>query len=191
VNPSVARRGRLRAFRTALVNPELWLGLSYHSSILIFVMNKQLTIGQLARVAGVPSSTLRYYERIGLLRPTGRTEGNYRLYEEEALERLKFIRAAHAMGFALSDVAVLLNHLHSTSASCRKVQALIAERLLEVESRMADLQHIQAVLKATFDRCRQTEQKGRCEIIDTITESRPQSPVEFHGSRPRKPRLPS
>jgi MerR family mercuric resistance operon transcriptional regulator len=157
----------------------------------LLFMHKQLTIGQLARVAGVPISTLRYYERAGLLRPIGRSKGNYRLYEEEALERLKIIRAAHAMGFALSDVAALLNHLHSTSASCRKVQALIADRLLEVESRMADLQHIQAVLKATFDRCRQTERQGHCGIIETITESRPQSSSEFHGIRLQKPEHPS
>jgi DNA-binding transcriptional MerR regulator len=155
-------------------------------AIWICNMHNQFTIGQLARVAGVPSSTLRYYERIGLLRPTGRSEGNYRLYGEEALERLQLIRAAHAMGFALSAVAVLLNHRHSTSASCREVQALIEERLLEVESRMADLKHIQAVLQATFQRCRHTEQRGRCGILDTITVSRPQSSMWSNEGPPRK-----
>jgi DNA-binding transcriptional MerR regulator len=52
------------------------------------------TISQLARAAGVPTSAVRYYERIGLLQPHGRTGGNYRLYGKEALERLRFIRAA-------------------------------------------------------------------------------------------------
>ena len=67
-------------------------------------MASPYTIGQLARAAGLPTSTLRYYERAGLLEPTGRSEGNYRLYGEEALERLRFIRAAQATGLNRASI---------------------------------------------------------------------------------------
>lgn len=70
-------------------------------------MNMTYTIGQLARAVGVPTSTVRYYERIGLLQPDGRTAGNYRLYGKEALECLRFIRAAQATGFTLEDITHL------------------------------------------------------------------------------------
>lgn len=64
-----------------------------------------LSIGQLAKAAGVPTSALRYYERIGLLEPDGRTGGNYRYYSDDALRRLRFIRAAHATGFRLDEAS--------------------------------------------------------------------------------------
>jgi DNA-binding transcriptional MerR regulator len=72
------------------------------------VMNHQYTIGQLARAAGVPTTTLRYYERAGLVRPTTRAENQYRLYTEQTLQIIRFIRAAQAAGFTLDDVRTLL-----------------------------------------------------------------------------------
>ena len=61
-------------------------------------MNDQYTIGELAKAAEVPSSTVRYYERARLLEPQGRTGGNYRYYTQESVHRLRFIRAAQAGG---------------------------------------------------------------------------------------------
>ena len=126
------------------------------------------TIGQLARAAGVPTSTVRYYERIGLVRPAGRTAGNYRVYGDDALERLRFIRAAQATGFALEDIISLLNFRNDDTAVCHDVQSLIEERLSDLEKRMADLCHVQHVFKATLARCRETEWQGRCQVIDTL-----------------------
>ena len=75
------------------------------------VMGDSLTIGQIAKAAGVPTSTVRYYERAGLLRPTSRTAANYRVYSAGDLERLRFIRAAQATGFQLEDVKKQLKNL--------------------------------------------------------------------------------
>ncbi len=66
------------------------------------------TIGELAKSAKVPTSTVRYYEREGILKPSGRSASNYRLYSQEDLYRLRFIRSAQATGFTLADVTVLL-----------------------------------------------------------------------------------
>jgi DNA-binding transcriptional MerR regulator len=132
-------------------------------------MRALYTIGQLARAAGVPTSTVRYYERIGLLHPDARTAGNYRLYSEEALERLHFIRAAQTTGFTLEDITVLIQLRNATPHVCQEVQLLIEERLSDLQRRMADLRHVQRVLKSTLKTCREMQWSGRCHIIDTLT----------------------
>ncbi len=132
-------------------------------------METTYTIGQLARAAGVPTSTVRYYERIGLLQPEARTVGNYRLYGEEALERLHFIRSAQATGFTLEDVAALFHLRDGTTDICEDVQALIEDRLSDLEKRMSDLRLVQRALKATLKRCRETEWSGHCHVIDRLT----------------------
>jgi DNA-binding transcriptional MerR regulator len=132
-------------------------------------METTYTIGQLAQAAGVPTSTVRYYERIELLQPARRTAGNYRLYGDEALEQLRFIRAAQATGFTLEDITALLQFRDATPDVCHDVQGLIDERLADLEKRMADLRHVRRVLHATLRRCRETELSGRCHIIDTLT----------------------
>ena len=127
-------------------------------------MGSAFTIGALARAAEVPTSTVRYYERAGLLRPSARSAGNYRLYSKEDLHRLRFIRAAQATGFTLEDVTQLLR-----PAPCAKVQELIEDRLAQLVARMKELRHVQKVLNASLRACREHEVSGRCEVIDTLS----------------------
>ncbi len=132
-------------------------------------MDTNYTIGQLARAAGVATSTVRYYERIELLQPAGRTAGNYRLYGAEALEQLRFIRAAQATGFTLEDILRLRRLRSDDTAICYGVQILIEERLADLEQRVTDLRHVQRVLKATLERCRKTAWRGHCQVIERFT----------------------
>ena len=129
-------------------------------------MNDRLTIGELAEAASVPASTVRYYERTRLLRRPPRSASNYRLYGEEDVYRVRFIRAAQATGFTLDDVAELLRH-----SPCRKVQGRIEKRLEEVSARMKELRHVQRVLKAALTSCQEHEPTGRCGVIDTLSAS--------------------
>ncbi|MEE9129120.1 MAG: heavy metal-responsive transcriptional regulator [Phycisphaerales bacterium] len=129
---------------------------------------KRYTIGPLAKQAGVPTSTIRYYERRGLLRPDGRSEGNYRFYGEEALDRLRFIRTAQATGFTLHDIMSLLDLRDGTAVPCREVQVLIEARLGDVAKQLEGLQHVQEVLHASLHICREAEAKGRCEVIENL-----------------------
>lgn len=133
-------------------------------------METRLTIGQLARAAGVPTTTVRYYERRRLLRPATRTgSGKYRTYGEDELVRLRFIRAAQATGFALEHVATLLGLRDGTEQPCKEVQNLIDSRLREVAERLRDLRRVERVLKASLRMCRQHEREGRCDVIDTLS----------------------
>jgi MerR family Zn(II)-responsive transcriptional regulator of zntA len=132
-------------------------------------MDDLRTISQLAKSAGVPTSTIRYYERAGLLRPTSRSRGgNYRLYDDDAFDRLRFIRAAQATGLTLGDVATLLEHHHGSPASCREVRDLIERRLDDVKQRMKDLQLVKRVLTSALDTCQTTEPTDPCKVLDQL-----------------------
>ncbi len=129
-------------------------------------MGRLFTIGELAKAASVPASTVRYYEREGILKPTRRSPSNYRLYTEDDVYRLRFIRAAKSTGFTLQDVTELLR-----PAPCRTVQELIRERLERVELQMKELRHLQDVLHGSLEACREHEESGRCGVIDTLSAS--------------------
>jgi MerR family copper efflux transcriptional regulator len=112
------------------------------------------TIGQVASAVGVATSTIRYYEREGLLPRPPRTAAGYRLYDPSALERLRFIRTAQSVGFSLEDVRALLALDHRSS--CNQVQRLIEARLADVLRRIGELEHVRDTLAAALDRCRKS-----------------------------------
>ena len=144
-------------------------------------MVTRLTIGELAKAADVPISTVRYYERARILRPSGRSAGNYRFYTESELERLRFIRAAQATGFRLDDIKALLR-----PAACAKVQSLIEDRLSEVGERMKELRHVQRVLRASLEECRAHEATGRCKVVDELSVKARSGSSNKSSNRPSK-----
>lgn len=137
------------------------------------VMNEKdlHTIGGLARAAGVPTSTVRYYERRGLLSPKARSRGNYRLYGPSALERIHFVRSAQAAGFTLSDIALLLRFRDGDPAPCLKVQSLITNRLARVAKEVAELNAVDAMLRRWLRACRRSERSGKCAVLDGLADS--------------------
>ena len=126
------------------------------------------TIGQLARAAEIPATTVRYYERIGLLVPDDRSEGNYRLYSQASLQRLRFIRAAQSIGFSLGNVNALLGSRGGQAPSCGEVQALIEERLAEIKRRLKDLYDIERMLKSSLRKCKTGRRAGCCHVVQTL-----------------------
>lgn len=129
----------------------------------------RFTISQLAESAGVPISTVRYYERIGLVEPEDRSAGNYRLYGRASLDKLKFIRSAQAIGFTLDDTRTLLAGDSGSTPRCGTVQELIGARLADVEDRLKDLRHVRKTLKASLTQCRQQKESDCCHMIESLT----------------------
>ena len=130
-------------------------------------MSRHLTISQLAKAAEIPTTTVRYYERIGLVEPESRSAGNYRLYSDESLRRLKFIRAAQAIGFTLDDVRALLGEGGSVPC-CDDVQQLIEDRLVEIDQRLKDLRHVRRVLQGALKTCQRSNPRSRCQVIESL-----------------------
>ncbi len=104
-----------------------------------------MTIGELARRAGVAVSTLRFYERRRLLAPAARSGGNYRLYRPEDVDRVRFIRRARELGFTLADVNLLLR---SSSGTMRRAELdrTGKAKLADLDRRIADLRRVRGAL---------------------------------------------
>lgn len=129
------------------------------------------SISELAREVDVPASTVRYYERRGLVEPVGRTAGNYRFYDDATVERLRFVRAAQSTGFTLEDVSVLLAFSDGKTSPCAEVQGLIERRLSDVEQRLRDLKRVRNVLGASLDICKQNDGQADCQVLDNLQAS--------------------
>lgn len=106
-----------------------------------------LTIGRLARSVALESKTLRYYDRVGLLRPVARTPSGYRLYDEPAAGRLRFILRAKSLGINLADIRRVLAFRDEGLAPCRHVQDLVSGNVARIESQITDLQALRRDLR--------------------------------------------
>lgn len=107
-----------------------------------------LSITEVVRQTGVPSSTLRYYERVGLLPPAGRGSNRYREYDERAIDRLRFIARAKELGCSLDEISRLLT---AFDEDCRDVQVplrdLVDDKIIDAQRRVAELVALTAQLQ--------------------------------------------
>jgi len=124
-----------------------------------------MTIGRLARAAGVGVETIRYYQRRGLMHEPERPYGRIRRYFEPDLRRLRFIRHARDLGFSLDEAANLLEL--DDGVECARAQDIAGEKLEQIEQRLQQLARIQATLQALLDRCRNAE-TARCPMIEAL-----------------------
>lgn len=116
----------------------------------------------------MPTSTVRYYERRGLLKPIRRRKGDYRQYDEASLIRLRFIRAAQDVGFTLGDIVDLLGLMDDQEGRCGKVQSVLAERLDEVRGKLHALQEVELRLVESLTACRQEPGAGPCQDLEGV-----------------------
>ena len=107
-----------------------------------------LLIGDVAKRAGVSPPTIRYYEEIGLLLATSRSASGYRRYSDTAVEDLRFIRKAQALGFALDEVREILRLSRSGKTPCERVLSLAHEHLAAIDERIRQLQSFRDHLAA-------------------------------------------
>jgi DNA-binding transcriptional MerR regulator len=111
-----------------------------------------MQIGALARLSGVTPSTIRFYERSGLLAEPQRTPGGYRDYPPEAAEDLRFIAKAQASGLKLTDIREVMEIAAGGRPPCEHVRATVTARLAEVERRVRELRALRTALSATLER---------------------------------------
>ena len=109
-----------------------------------------LSIGELARLAGVSTDSVRHYERKGVIAAAARGANGYRRYPHSTLARLQLVRRALAVGFTLDELARVLGKRDRGGAPCAEVRKLAADKLAEVELRLADLLALRDELRATL-----------------------------------------
>lgn len=131
---------------------------------------RPITIGGLARAAGVGVETIRFYEREGLLSEPPRTESGYRQYDPEAVERLGFIRRAKALGFSLGEIRELLG-LAEPAGDRARVKALTEHKLAEIERRIDELRRMRQALSELDRQCSGHGPVEGCPIIEALSGS--------------------
>jgi len=128
--------------------------------------------GELARIAGVSPDTLRHYERVGVLPRPPRTSGGYRRYPPEALERVRLVRQALAVGFSLPELSRFLRARDRGGAPCKEVRALVKVKLMEMERQLAALEamrnRVRAMLKEWDKRLAATPEGARAGLLESF-----------------------
>lgn len=124
-----------------------------------------MTIGELARAAGVNVETVRYYQRRGLIDEPPKPAHGYRCYPSETLQRLRFIRTAQSYGFSLKEIEVLLA---ISDAPCGTVRPQIEAKLQKIQERIAVLKRLEAVLQKQLQHCQQQPEYASCPLIEAL-----------------------
>jgi MerR family Zn(II)-responsive transcriptional regulator of zntA len=131
-----------------------------------------LTIGKVATAAEVSPDTLRYYEREGLLVPASKTASGYRLYDDDVLRRVRFIKQAQQCGFSLSDIRDLITLKSQRSACCSDVRNVAIEKKLQIEAKIKTLESMARALDELIARCVDPDKSlDNCPILSTLEEA--------------------
>ena len=128
---------------------------------------KKLTIAVAAQQAGVGVETIRYYQRQGLIDEPAKPLQGYRIYPEQTIARIRFIKRAQQLGFTLKEIASLLQ-LDATQ--CDETRAFAEEKLRLIEDKIAGLQSIQQTLNDLIQHCDTNPQGASCPIIYSISQ---------------------
>ncbi|MBT5094777.1 MAG: heavy metal-responsive transcriptional regulator [Halobacteriovoraceae bacterium] len=124
------------------------------------------TIGELSKQGGISSQTIRYYERQQLVGPKYRTDSGYRVYDEEALRRLGFIKHAKDVGFTLKEIKELLGMDPESREGVLQIRGKTVDKLKEVQDKIEELQKIENELSGMVEKCEKDEStNSRCQII--------------------------
>jgi DNA-binding transcriptional MerR regulator len=130
---------------------------------------QEFSIGDLAARSGVKVPTIRYYEQTGLIDAPARTGGNQRRYAQGALDRLRFIAHARAMGFSMDSLKAMLRLSRHKEAPCADLDSLVRARLAEVDERLARLARLRGELAGMLD----SHSHGTvadCRIIEVLSD---------------------
>ncbi len=130
-----------------------------------------LTIGALARAAGVGIETIRFYERKGLVPEPPRTQAGYRQYAPDTVDRLRFIRRAQGLGFSLGEISELLDLRIAELSACGTVEGRVRDKLAQIGEKISELKRIESALERLVVRCEAGETTSECPILEELDHS--------------------
>lgn len=131
-----------------------------------------MNIGQLARQAGVPIDTIRYYERQRLIPAPARTASGYRQYARDDVTRLEFIRRAKTLGFTLDEIGELMSLSGNLSSDMKGMKEAVVKKLEVVEERLAELTRVRDALRQLTEACPGHGALAACPIMAALTSER-------------------
>lgn len=127
-------------------------------------------VGEIAKKCDVNKETLRYYERVGLIPGPTRTNVGYRMYPEETVNRLKFIKRMQELGYSLAEIDKLLGVVDKDDNRCMDIYDFVIQKIEEVQKKISDLKKIEQMLFNLKERCPDDKSLHECPIIETLME---------------------
>ncbi|MBU5466964.1 Hg(II)-responsive transcriptional regulator [Virgibacillus sp. MSJ-26] len=125
-------------------------------------------ISEFADKCGVNKETIRFYERKKLLQEPSRTEAGYRIYSDDDVKRVGFIKRIQELGFSLSEIYKLLGVVDKDEARCQNMFEFVSKKQEEVQKKIEDLKRIETMLDDLKQRCPDEKQLHSCPIIETL-----------------------
>lgn len=135
-------------------------------------MSTEMLIGALAEAADVGVETIRFYEREGLLPEPPRSDAGYRLYDGQAVRRVRFIRKAKDLGFTLAETKELLELRVTDTSRCDEVAARARRKIESVDNRIRELARVRRVLNELVQACVANQQTSECPILEALSDDR-------------------
>lgn len=126
-----------------------------------------MNIGEASAASGVSAKMIRYYEGIGLIRAASRTGSGYRIYGDDDVHTLRFIRAARDLGFSVEQIEELLALWRDRSRASANVKRVALRHIEELEQKARELHNMAETLRHLADHCR-GDQRPHCPIIDSL-----------------------
>ena len=130
-----------------------------------------MNIGEASDASGVSAKMIRYYEEIGLIAPAGRTASNYRVYDADSVNRLRFVRRSRKLGFSLEETERLLKLWDDKARASAEVKAMALHHVEELDQKIAEMQAMRDTLAHLAERC-QGNDRPSCPILADL-EGRP------------------
>lgn len=127
-----------------------------------------VTIGRLAKASGVKVTTIRYYESIGLIDPPDRSEGGQRIYDQNAVERMRFIRHARDLGFPLEAIRELIALSRNEQRSCAEVDEIARRHTEDIKQRIKRLKSLERELGRMIKEC-SVDRISDCRIMEVLS----------------------
>ena len=126
------------------------------------------TIGQVAKRAGVGVETVRFYERRGLIEQPRKRSSGYRVYPEDVVHRIRFIRHAKDLGFTLNEIGELLSLRPDPRTNCAAVKERAQGKMADIDEKIASLTRMQRSLAKLVDACDRRSQTAECPILEAL-----------------------
>jgi MerR family copper efflux transcriptional regulator len=129
--------------------------------------DKELTIGEVSVLSGLPSKTIRYYEESGIIESARRNENHYGTYSQVDVQALRFVAHARRLGFSLKDVGELLSLYRDRNRTSKDVRRLALAHLADLDRRIADLRAMRNTIADLAQRCH-GDDRPECPIIEEL-----------------------
>ncbi|MCC5450714.1 Cd(II)/Pb(II)-responsive transcriptional regulator [Rheinheimera sp. UJ51] len=129
-----------------------------------------MKIGELSTKTGCSIQSIRFYERNGLLKSPERTEANYRLYDEDSLRQITFIKQCRSLDISIAEIKELISNKQEPNESCESINEMIDKHLIEVTNRIKVLTSLKSTLKEMKNSCRHNQKIKDCGVLRILGE---------------------